>query len=307
MGSFSFGRAVGAGFRVIGRHPLAVLAWAAVYLVFVILPALALAAYALPALIAATKDMASHAGGPDLAQIMAFQTGVFGWQPAVWLLSVVVTTVVTGATFRAVLEPQNSRWAYLRLSRQELWLGLTLLVLVVMAFILMFLLLIPFGIGAGMTAAIAKHGGSTGAAVLMLVLLGLVAMGVLVWLGLRLSLALPMSFAQARFLLYESWDLTRGQALRMFLVYLALAVGLWLVEVVVVILIAAWAYAHFGGAPPRMFADGVAPADVFRRFWPMIVGFAAIGSVVATAIRTIFVAPLAEIYRELTSEAGPAA
>ena len=35
---------------------------------------------------------------------------------------------------------------------------------------------------------------------------------------LRLSLALPMSFAQRRFRLYESWDLTRGQAGKMFLV-----------------------------------------------------------------------------------------
>ena len=34
MDSFSYGRAIGAGFRVIGRHPLAVVMWAAVYLVF---------------------------------------------------------------------------------------------------------------------------------------------------------------------------------------------------------------------------------------------------------------------------------
>ena len=69
MDGFSFGQAFGAGFRVIGRNPLAVLAWAAVYLLFLILPALLMVSYALPAIIAATAEMAANPGPPNPAQL----------------------------------------------------------------------------------------------------------------------------------------------------------------------------------------------------------------------------------------------
>src|ERR1700755_1712497 len=78
MQSFSCGAAIGAGFRVIGRHPLAVLAWAAVYLIFVLAPALAVVRYVLPDVLAgvqqAAQQAAQHPGlhaRPDPAALMA--------------------------------------------------------------------------------------------------------------------------------------------------------------------------------------------------------------------------------------------
>jgi len=301
MGDFSFGDAIGAGFRVIGRKPLAVLIWAAAYLLLVGLPTAVFVAHVIPAMAAAAQAASMHVGRPDPAQFMAWRAGVFGWQPGLWLLSVVATTLLMGAMFRAVLQPEADRWGYLRLGRQELWLGLTYLVLLVMAFILMFVLFIPMAISIGIVSAIGQHGGSQAGGVTLLVVAGIVGMGAILWVLLRLSLALPMSFAEGRFLLYESWDLTRGHALKMFGVYLALAIGLWLFEVACVAAVAGIFWGHVQDAAGWSAMRPSGAIDVFRRYLPTIIGAGVVGSVVLMAIHAIFVAPLAEIYRELTA------
>ena len=311
MDSFSYGRAIGAGFRVIGRHPLAVVMWAAVYLVFLLLPAIAVLRSVLPDMVAAWQQAALHAGEharPDPAAMMALRSRAYGLQPALWLLSVVVNTVVIGAIFRSVLEPEKGRFGYLRLGGQELWLGLTYLVLTVMTVIMVFILVFPVAIAAGVSAAMAQHGTGSPLMGLVVALVALGGFGVILWVLLRLSLALPMSFAQGRFLLYESWDLTRGQALKMFGVYLVLVLGLAVLELAFVLTVGTRLYQATQADPNfwSHFADRVgqfvAPA------WPTIAGFAILISVIGMAVRTVTVAPLAEIYRELTARdaAGPA-
>jgi hypothetical protein len=71
MDDFSYGQAIGAGFRVIGRRPLAVLTWAAVYLVLVVAPAVAMLAVLPPKMLGAMRDMGAHTGPPTAAQLMA--------------------------------------------------------------------------------------------------------------------------------------------------------------------------------------------------------------------------------------------
>lgn len=307
MDSFSYGQAIGAGFRVVGRKPLAVVIWAAVYLLLAILPALAIVAFVLPQTIAAYQQMAVHVGPPDPAQMMALRSRSFGLQPLIWLLSVVANTLVIAAIFRAVLEPQDSRWGYLRLSAQELWLGLTYLVLAVMGVIMMFVLIVPIGIGGAVLAAVGEHGGSTGGGAALLTLIGLVGAAVIAWALLRLSLALPMSFAQGRFLLYESWGLTRGHAFKMFLVFLVLWIALAVVEIGVVSAVVFHFIPLFRHGTAWDSFNAASLSETLRRFAPAIAGFAVVGSVVGMAIHAILFAPLAEIYRELTAEDAPSA
>jgi len=309
MERFSFGEAIGAGFRVIARYPLAVPIWAAVYVLFVAVPTIAVLAHVLPAAIASLQDAALNGHGrPDPAQIMALRARTFGWQPALWLLQVAVHTVVMAAVFRAVLEPQNSRWAFLRLGRQELWLGLTYLVLMVMTAIMIVMLFIPIAIASAIIAGVAQHGGPppTGAAMLLTVI-GLAGVGVIVWVLLRLSLALPMSFAQARFMLYESWDLTHGQAFRMFLVYLVLGLGVVLFELAVA---AVAGMTFLPALRHAAWAGGVGfegLMSVIHQELPVLAGVVVVVAILAMAFHAILIAPLAEIYREVTAKAPPAA
>jgi hypothetical protein len=304
MEGFSFGQAIGAGFRVMGRNPVAVLMWAAVYLVFLLLPALALLRYVLPDMISAMQQAAEHAAEhtrPDPAAMMALRSRGYGLQPALWVLSVVVNTVVIGAIFRSVLEPEKGRFGYLRLGGQELWLGLTYLVITVMTVIMVFILVFPVAIAAGIGAAMAQHGTGTPLVGLVVTLLALGGFGVILWVLLRLSLALPMSFAQGRFLLYESWDLTRGHALKMFGVYLVLVLGLAVLELIFVFTVGASVFQARHADP--QFASHFAGriAQFVATSWPTIAGFAVLISIIGMAVRTVTVAPLAEIYRELTA------
>lgn len=308
MGEFSFGEALSAGFRLIGRKPLALLFWAAAYLLLLALPAVLVLVYFLPTVTAAVQDAAQHVGPPDPARMMALRSRMFGWQPTIWLLQVAAQTILMGAVFRGVLEPDNSRWGYLRVGRQELWLGLTYLVIAVMSIIMAVVLFLPLAIGAGLVAAAAEHGARTSpTGVALLCLAAFAAMGVMIWVLLRLSLALPMSFAQARFMLYESWDLTRGQAFKMFLVFLVLVLGLVLLELIVVATVGVSLIPRLKHAAPMAALLQDAKIDIIRRWGPTILGVLVVVSVVATAIRAIFVAPLAEIYRQLTASAPPAA
>jgi hypothetical protein len=304
MGDFSYGAALSSGFRLIARKPLALLWWSAAFLVLIGLPVMLFVVYVLPSIIAAIQETVRTAGPPDPFRMMELQSRMIGWQPGIWLLQIVTQTLLMGAVFRGVLEPENSRWGYLRLSRQELWLGLTYLVISIMALIMAFLLFLPLGVGIGMAAAAAEHGGGVSPVAMVAICVSLLAgLGVMLWVLLRLSLALPMSFAQARFMIYESWDLTRGKALRMFLVYLVLALGLLAFELVVVGTLGVSLASRVRHVERLTAFLQDARTDMLQRWIPTILGFLVAVSVVGTAIRAIFIAPLAEIYRELTATA----
>jgi hypothetical protein len=314
MQGFSFGEALSAGLRIIARHPLAVPVWTGLYLLLVGLPTIAILAHTLPAAIANYQQIAQHAGRPDPARMMALRSQTFGWQPVLWLLQVIAHTLIMAAVFRSVLEPREGRWAFLRLGMRELWLGLTYVVLLVATFIMVFLLVLPLVIASAIMAGVAHDsGGSAAGGAVLVALFGFVGLGVIVWVLLRLCLALPMTFAERRFMLYESWDLTRGHAFKMFLVYLVLAIGVVLFELAVVAvagvtLIPQLRAMAAGAASAATVGDTLRAAlDVIHRQAPMLATLVIVVSLLAMAIQTILLAPLVEIYRELTGAPETAA
>lgn len=305
MKGFSATDAIGSGFRLIRREPVALLVWSLAYLVLGVLPSMAAMASLLPDMVALYQDTARRtlegvtAPNADLA--MAMQSKMTVVQPLIWLAMIASQTVLTGAIYRAVLQPEDRRYFYLRLSRQELWLVLTWLVLLALLFIMIFVLVIPIAIGAAAMAAAARHSaGGAGAAGLVLGLIGVAGCAAIVWVLVRLSLAPLMSFAQRRFLLSESWSLTRGQALKMFLVMLALVVTVWVLEMVLLGLGGLVGLAGFPGGW-RALLD-TPPAELARKLRPWIVIWSLVAAPLGVAIYTLFAAPLAEIYKQLTAE-----
>jgi hypothetical protein len=117
MGDFSADRAIGAGFKLIGRAPLAFLAWVVTYLVVGVLPQAGFVAAILPEWSRMTQEIASSAGANvpmSPAEMFRAQTGMMQLQPLVWITSLVAHTVILSAIYRAVLEPEDSRFCYLR-------------------------------------------------------------------------------------------------------------------------------------------------------------------------------------------------
>jgi hypothetical protein len=310
MANFSFAEAMGAGFKILGRRPLAVLIWAVAYLLLVAGPGLALSAWVLPQMIAALREAAPHAlagQAPVSAEAIALRSNFLVLEVLLWLMQLVVHSVLMGAIFRAVLTPDESRWSYLRLSRQELWLGLTNLVFTVVAAIMILTLFIPLGIGlrVGMTAARSGHVPGPASLPMLLAIAG-VGLAVIVWLLLRLCLALPMAFATRRFALYESWGLTRGHVLKIFGVILVLAVIIWLFEFATLRAGGTYMVSQLlGGANAPSTVKG-SMSDILRHLAPAFLAAIALGSLVAMIVYTVVMAPIASIYQQLTRGPGAA-
>jgi hypothetical protein len=291
MAEISVGRAAGAGLRIIRREPLAVLGWAALNL------AMSVALLSLfGGLIARVLAVAGQPQ-PDSSDFIGLQMQMVGLQPLFTLGGIVMQTLVMGAVFRAVLQPEARRWAYLRLSGQELWLGL---VTVVISFGIGFgvvILIFPLAaIAAFLSLAFRESLGVWGMVSAGLVAF-LIVMSAVVWLMLRLCMAYPMSFADRNFRLFESWAFTRGHVGKLFLVFLVAVLIALAIQVVAFVIGAAAVVATLGPDWKALIAgDALA---LFRAGGPLMAVLVVVWAVLASLTAAITTAPLADAYRQL--------
>jgi len=138
---------------------------------------------------------------------------------------VVLQTIIGVGLYRLVFRPEEPSFLHLRLGRDEMRILGVAAVLLSGAGAIGFL---AYALG----QALARFG-AVGP-----FLVGLAAAGVVIWLGLRLSLTAPMSFVEGRIDFARSWRLTRGRGWPLF--------GMWLLNMVVVIMVwVAWWVAAF--------------------------------------------------------------
>lgn len=313
MARFSVTEAASAGFGVVTHKPLAVLGWAVALLVAMVVP-LALGAVALgPQLVKFFQlAMAQPEGAtpsPEmLQQALQTQMAMTGLNLLFWLWSSFVKAVFAGAVFRAVLTPEQSAWAYLRVGSREMWLTLLLLVEQVLAMIVMFVLVLLVVVLAVVVAMAAGGESGQAAGVLVGCAAGFGAAGVLIWLALRLSMAAPMTFVDNQFRLFESWTLTRGQGWRLLGMTLLIVLFVLCLEIVFGGVAIGALIAGAGQLPQghdeawlRSFLQRP-PMEWLRDLWPWILGFSALGAVFAALVQAVFYAPWAAVHRALTSE-----
>jgi hypothetical protein len=303
MPQVSIGPAIGSGFGVLARRPAAVLAWAAALFVLGVLPQALVVGAALPQMLAAYQEAARSAlqgGHPSPDTFAAITARTAALQPISLLASLVSRTVLLGAIYRAVLEPEDRRFFYLRFGAQELWLALAMIMLFVIFVVLIVAAAVSVGIVAAIVAVAAKSAGGPGTvAALAIVAVVLAGVAVTIWLLIRLSLALPMGFAERNFRFFESWSLTRGHAFQMFLAYFGVFLIVLLIELAVV---AAVAMGVMGAA----LADwrsllSARPEDIMRRIAPWIPVVLVAGAFAGAVLQTLIAAPGAEIYRQLSA------
>lgn len=311
MARIDIGKTAFAGFGLVARKPLTVAGWALFILVLGILPVVGILAAMGPAL--ADLIAVSKSGGePTSQQMMPFISTWYAANPILWVLSLLVRVMLAGAVFRAVLEPRESRWAYLRLGMGEVMLAL---VVICLSILLSLGAMVWIGLTAGVGFALwqASHPATIGFCILSGV--GLAVM--LIWLSLRFSLAAPMSFAERNFRLFKSWKVTRGNALNLLLVALILVLIVMVLEGVIMALLAAAGMAAAGGMGGLHQMGGMHHLDeqameaFFRQSPKALIGslgpWIVIGGLVASYIGAVFVvvftAPWAEAYRQLR---GPA-
>jgi hypothetical protein len=287
MAAVSGGEALSAGFRIIRRAPQAFALWVVFDLVVGFLPSLLLRA-----VMGGSADPAQGAASSGLIVLITFP------------LALLTVSVMMSAAFRAQLTPDDNRYFYLRLGRQELWVAGAVIVLAVVWILGFFLALIPLAIVGGIAAAGAGAlSGSGGAAIagsiLVAVLLYIAMFAAAIWGFLRLSLMLPLAFTEGRIDIAGAWRLSKGNVWQM--------LGVWLV----IFVIALFAYVVLFGTIfgsllasvpitqiPTMLEED--PTALQKYTNPGVLLVLGIGFVmVNTALRAAFSGAWAHIYRQL--------
>ena len=324
MATFSIGDALGSGFRLIGRRPFSVLSWGLAHIAIVAIPMAFVIAQVGPDYLNFMSQlfkagMESRQGAPpnfDMAPMMQVQAKVMMWQPLIMLAQLIGLSVVTGAVYRAVLEPRQSAFAFLRLGGREFWLGLLFIAGVILTVILMCAVALgAVGAGLGLTALLKAN---QAAQWVPLATVGVCVLAFIVFFGvfIRFSMAGPMTFAAGEFRLFESWKQTKGKAFKLF----ALAILLWLLMVLVIIVLeiiaAAIVFTALGiGLHPNLANVHPDPAKIMAFFhqpvavWgkaiaPWAAVYILVDAFLIGCFSAISLAPWATAYKQIKAGGG---
>lgn len=241
------------GFRLTREHPVVILVWGLFYFVGLMILATVMVIGLGPAFVAFVRSGGMESG--DAAALLQILRNALPEFLLVLLLAVILLSVVTAGVYRLVLRPQELTplKSHLKFGMDE--------VRVILVNLLLFLIGMMGLFAVAGTAAIITQGGG-GA----LALLGLLVAGLLIWIGVRLSLAAPMTFGEGRLAIVASWRLTRGhfwRLLGMLLLATIFYLMIWaLVSIIGAVVITLGggqeAITNFGGMGPVAFVALIA-------------------------------------------------
>lgn len=298
MSEISIGEAVGEGFAVIRRQPLVVLAWGVVPLLFA---AIYIALF-LPLYLAMISEMArsvQSGGRPDPTAWMPQAMQSQGISYLLGAAGGLMNAVLSCAVIRSVLYPEQSRYAYLRVGKAELFLFLITIGAGIALAVGIVVLMIPVGIMIGVMAAMHAVGG----AITVGVVAALALFVGLFYVVLRFSLVAPMMVAENDFRLMESWNMTRGKVGSLFCIGLLVVLVVLVAEVVVFGLVAAVGIAVLNASAGGL--DGLPtllkqhPGEILSKLAPVLVLYVLVAIPFSGFVLCVRAAPWARVYRQL--------
>ncbi|MDP1778384.1 MAG: hypothetical protein Q8K90_07230 [Brevundimonas sp.] len=214
-------------------------------------------------------------------------------------LSLIASAMIYAAVSRSVLRPGESAFGYLRLGMDEVR---VLAVSVVLFIVFMVLMVVTSGIiGAviGMTVAAEMP-----ALWLLVVLLILAAICAFIWLSVRLSLAIPITMAERRIAIFDSFGFTRGR----FWPLLGMALLAWVMSIVVGLLGSLVAMplqlATGGGIAALKGLEDESLQVILQSAWPAIAGWILINAVMSALQVAVLYAPFSAAYRDMKGGAS---
>jgi hypothetical protein len=288
---FSATEAAFEGFRVVRRKPMAVIFWALFYMLIMV-AALALIGGSLIGLMGmaeeleATSPTSPEAFMPILASYMAILAVVLP-------VSLVASAMIYAAVARAVLRPAESAFGYLRLGMDEVRVLVVSLVLFVVFMALTALLGGIVGVAIAVTAA-----AEAPALWLLVVLLVLAAIAVCIWLAVRLSLAIPITMAERRIAIFDSFALTKGR----FWPLLGMALLAGVMSIVVSLLgslVGMPIQLATGGLEGLAGLEGESLPVIIQAAWPAITAWIVLNAVMSALQVAVVYAPFSAAYRDI--------
>lgn len=296
MSDISIDKTVWSGFSLASRHPGAFALWVVVDVVLGIGPYALLMALLGPNFLDLVRQGES---GGNLVESLLTGRALGGLAPLVSAL--ILYAILYAAVFRAVLHPEDRKFGYLRLGRQELILGglMTIFYFGGVA-VVASALFVAYGI----TFVITAIAPALGALTSLLLLVALI--GGLVWLLARLSMVMPMSFAERRIRIAPAWAMTKPHTKKLLLLAVLLVlVGIAIAMISLVVVGASvTAFVTSFGDADAMRAFFEQPAgDIIRELTPWGLTAAALSALISTFGFVVFAAPWAEAYREIVEDA----
>ena len=309
MSKLTVGEAAFSGFGLVKRDPQTFLGAAVLMSALGVLTALVLVpAYA--RMFTAMLDAASADVDPTAS--LEATLGFYASLGPLMLLSIPIGAMVLAALDRSLVFGRSEGWVLgLKIGMDEL----RVILVTIVGYILSYLAFLVVGIlalvAAGVAAAgVAAGGGGDGgaAAVMLLLIIPLYfgAAAVSVWIGIRLCLAGPATIGESRFVIFESWSMTKGRFWKLFLGYLVVYVLSYLIYLAVWAVAAAVAFGSLmstsGGEMPDF--SGLESMSLN----PMVVVGGILYGVVVTFIASGFLGVAAAGYRDwkAASPAGAA-
>lgn len=300
--------AVGAGFQIIRRHPIAVLVWGLVTILLSAIP------YLIGLAIAGPAAFGSWQNGDFGAGAMGVMTGASLLADMLGLVfNLIITGVITAAVYRAVMLPdQEKRVAFLRFGATELQIMLLSILLGLLAFAAAFVLILAFALPLGGMAVLAGAGGEPNVGGMAMVLLLLIPIMIFAVLALiyvfgRLWMAAPMIVADGKLRIFEGWAFTRGYGLQ--ILGMNLLVGLLLVGLYLVVAVAIGAFVVVTsaalGVPLAVMQGDDFPLAAFGASAVLFIGIGLILLLlIVSFFQAIAIAPYARAYQLIARSRG---
>jgi len=284
--TFQASEAAFEGFRLTRQQPKAVLAWAGVMLVANLASALAVSVLAGPKW--AAFEAAAGEGQADMQAVGALLPQVAPAAVISLLVQLAATGIVHASILRGLLAPTRPPPVKFDIDAFRM-IGL------ILAFIGVSFAA-TLGLGVVFGAFVALGFGGAG-------LTSLVGIAVSIFLGIRLSLAGPMTIAERRFQFWPSWKATKGFGLKLLgaeLLAAALAVAVVLLAHMVFVALFGIVVVMGGGQIAEvaaMFsADMSSPAALLKPAPLIYIGFT---SILYGMVLAILLAPPVALYRAL--------
>lgn len=289
--AFSATDAAFEGFRVVRRHPMALIFWALFYVVIMVV-AFALVGGSLIGVMGAAEALKTS-GATSPEALMPILSGYMAIMAVVLPVSLIASAMIYAAVSRAVLRPSESAFGYLRLGMDEVR---VLVVSVVLT-------LVFFGLTAGVFGIIGVIGGIASAADmpalwLVVVLLACAAIALFIWLAVRLSLAIPITIAERRIAIFDSFAVTKGRlwpllGMALLAAVMSLVVGLLGSLVGMPIELAT------GGLKGLADLEGESLQVILQTAWPAIAAYIVINAVISALQVAVVYAPFSAAYRDI--------
>lgn len=297
--AFSATDAVFEGFRIVRRRPVTLVWWSLFYMVVMAFTMTVIGGSLIRLVNAAEALEAAGTPSPeDFMPILQLYMGVFA---VVLPISLAAGAVVYAAVSRAVLRPDESRFGYLRFGMDEVR-----VLVVTVALGLMFMA------SGGVMFTLAGVVGGLAVSLeapwlwLVAVLLGLAAVAGMIWLAVRLCLAVPITVGERRIAIFDSFRLTRGR----FWPLLGMAILAGVLSLVVGLLgslVLTPLQFLTGGATQLQDLEGAALAEILQTAWPMIAVWIVTNAIISALQVAVVYAPFSAAYREIAADGSRAA